>query len=125
LHATASIDSQGPFMRELIKEFVRICAEILPVSEPIYEFGSFQVPGQKGFADLRPIFPGKKYVGADLRGVGVDVVLNLHEIDLPSESVGTVLILDTLERVEYLLDPGFQGFFFTDSSPARINSPAS
>ena len=33
-------------------------------------------------------------------GPGVDVVMNLHQIELPSESVGTVLILDTLEHVE-------------------------
>jgi len=89
-------------MRESIKQFVRICAKTLPISEPVYEFGALQVPGQEGFADLRPFFPGKKYVGADLRnGPGVDVILDLHHIDLPSESVGTVLILDTLEHVEY------------------------
>jgi len=89
-------------VRESIKQFVKICAETLPISEPIYEFGALQVEGQEGFADLRPLFPGKKYVGADLRkGPGVDVLLDLHDIDLPSESVGTVLILDTLEHVEY------------------------
>ncbi len=89
-------------MRESIKQFVRTCAEVLPISEPIYEFGSLQVSGQEGFADLRPLFPGKRYVGADMRnGSGVDIVLNLHSIDLPLESVGTVLILDTLEHVEF------------------------
>ena len=89
-------------MRESIKQFVKICSETLPISEPIYEFGAFQVEGQEGFADLRPLFSGKKYVGADLRkGPGVDVILDLHDINLPSESVGTVLILDTLEHVEY------------------------
>lgn len=89
-------------MRESIKQFVKICAETLPISEPIYEFGSLQVHGQEGFADLRTLFPRKKYIGADMReGSGVDVVLNLHHIDLSSESVGTVLILDTLEHVEF------------------------
>ena len=34
-------------------------------------------------------------------GPGVDVILNLHNINLPPESVGTVLILDTLEHVEF------------------------
>ncbi len=89
-------------MRELIKHFVSICAETLPISEPIYEFGALQVPGQEGFADLRPLFPGKRYVGADMRnGVGVDRILDLHHIDLPSDSVNTVLLLDTLEHVEF------------------------
>lgn len=89
-------------MRELVRQFVRICAETLPILEPVYEFGSLQVPGQEGFADLRPFFPGKQYVGADMReGPGVDVILDLHQIDLPSQSVGTVLILDTVEHVEF------------------------
>ena len=89
-------------MRKSIKQFIKICIEILPLSEPIYEFGSLRVPSQESIADLRPFFPGKKYIGADMReGPGVDVILNLHNINLPSESVGTVLILDTLEHVEF------------------------
>jgi len=89
-------------LRELIKQFVKICAETLPILEPIYEFGSLQTPGQEGFADLRPFFPCKKYVGADMRnGLGVDVVLDLHDIHLPPESVGTVLVMDTIEHVEF------------------------
>jgi len=88
-------------MRELIRDYVRTCTEVLPTPEPVYEFGSLQVPGQEGFADLRPFFPGKCYVGADFReGPGVDLVLDLHELRLPAESVGTALILDTLEHVE-------------------------
>lgn len=89
-------------MRELIKGFVKLCAETLPIREPIVEFGSVQVPGQAGFPDLRPLFPGMKYVGADMReGIGVDVKLNLHAVGLASGSVGAVLMLDTLEHVEY------------------------
>lgn len=89
-------------MRQSIKDLVRIAANSLPIREPIYEFGSLQVPSQVGFADLRPFFPNKEYVGCDMRaGTGVDKILNLHDIDLPSESVGTVFSLDTLEHVEY------------------------
>jgi len=89
-------------MRKNIKEFVSIVANTIQIKEPIYEFGSLQVAGQEGFADLRPLFPGKKYVGVDMReGRGVDKVLNLHDIDLPAECVGTILCLDTLEHVEY------------------------
>jgi len=89
-------------MRPSIKQFVKICGETLPIQEPIYEFGSMQVPGQEGFADLRPCFPGKKYIGADIsQGTGVDVILNLHNISLQSGSVGTVISCDTLEHVEY------------------------
>jgi SAM-dependent methyltransferase len=90
-------------MRDSIKEFVKICAESLPINEPIYEFGSLQVSGQEGYADLRPFFIGKKYVGADMRkGPGVDEIHDLYNINLSPESVGTVLILDTLEHVEFV-----------------------
>lgn len=89
-------------MRQNIKDFAAIISRTLPIIEPIYEFGSLQVPGQIGFADLRPLFQGKDYVGCDMReGPGVDKVLNLHAIDLPSGSIGTVLCFDTLEHVEY------------------------
>jgi SAM-dependent methyltransferase len=88
-------------VRKSIKDFARIVAETLPLPEPIYEFGSLQVAGQEGFADLRPLFPGKAYVGCDMReGLGVDRVLDLHAIDLPEASVGSVLCFDTLEHVE-------------------------
>lgn len=89
-------------MNKLIRQFVKICAETLSISEPIYEFGSLQ-GAQGSFSDLRPFFPGKKYIGADMQdGLGVDVVLNLHDIDLPSNHAGTVLCLNTLEHVEFV-----------------------
>ena len=89
-------------MRESIRDFVRAVSESIPILEPIYEFGSFQVDGQEAIADLRPLFPGKKYIGCDMRsGKGVDLLLNLHDIDLPDSTAGTVLALDTLEHVEF------------------------
>jgi SAM-dependent methyltransferase len=90
-------------MRPPVKQFVKMCSENLPVVGPIYEFGSFQVPGHKGYADLRPFFPNREFIGADIRsGDGVDVIMDVTDTGLPSESVGTVLMLDTLEHVEYL-----------------------
>ncbi len=89
-------------MRHSIKQFVEIATQTLPIAEPVYEFGSYQVPGQEGFADLRPLFPDKAYVGSDMReGPGVDRILDLHKLDLADACVGTVLCLDTLEHVEY------------------------
>lgn len=89
-------------MRPTIRDFVALIADAFPIQEPIYEFGAFQVAGQEDLANLRPLFPGLHFVGADMReGPGVDTLLNLHDIDRPSESVGTVLCLDTLEHVEY------------------------
>lgn len=89
-------------MRPSINQFVGITARRLTIAEPIYEFGAYQVTGQEHIADLRPYFPGKEYIGSDMReGPGVDVILNLHSLDLPDASVGTALMLDTLEHVEY------------------------
>jgi SAM-dependent methyltransferase len=89
-------------MRQGIKDFVSIVIATLPIREPIYEFGSRQPSTQIGFADLRPLFPGKVFVGVDMQeGPGVDRVSNLHHLDIPAQSVGTALCLDTLEHVEY------------------------
>ena len=89
-------------MRESIRQFVEIVTRTLPLREPVFEFGALQLPGLEGVADLRPFFPGKAFVGCDMReGPGVDRVLNLHSIEEPSNSVGTVICLDTLEHVEF------------------------
>lgn len=89
-------------MREPVNEFVKICSKHLQSPDPIYEFGSYQVPGQEHISNLRCYYPNKKYYGADMReGPGVDVILNLHQIDLPDASAGTLLMLDTIEHVEY------------------------
>lgn len=89
-------------MRELIKNYAGIITEHLDLIPPVYEFGSLQVPEQVGYADLRSLFPGKEFVGCDMReGPGVDKILDLHNIELQNESVGSVLCLDTLEHVEY------------------------
>ena len=90
-------------MRKSVKEFVRICSENLVINEPIYEFGSMQVEGQIGFADLRPYFVGKNYTGSDMMpGIGVDIILNLHDLNLEDKSVGTAILIDTIEHVEYV-----------------------
>lgn len=89
-------------MRHTIRDLISIIEATLPIREPVFEFGSLQVEGQEGFADLRPLFPGREYVGADMReGPGVDRLLDLHGLDLPSASVGTALCLDTLEHVAH------------------------
>ncbi len=89
-------------MREPIRRLVEMVAATLPADGPILEFGALQVPGQEHLADVRPLFPGRQYIGCDLlEGSGVDRILDLHKIDMPTGSAGTVLILDTLEHVEF------------------------
>ncbi len=52
--------------------------------------------------DFRSLFFNKKYIDSDMRkGPGVDIMLDLHDIDLPAESVGTALLIDTIEHVEF------------------------
>jgi SAM-dependent methyltransferase len=87
-------------MRDHTKQFVREVAESFDCPGPIYEFGSFQVEGQEQYADLRSLFPGKKYVGCDMRpGLGVDLVQDVSAMTIPSNSVGTVLCIETFEHV--------------------------
>jgi SAM-dependent methyltransferase len=89
-------------MRKPIWNYVKLAIETLPVTDPVYEFGAYQVEEAPESCDLRPLLAGRQYVGCDMRsGPGVDRVLNLHAIDLPDRSVGTVFLMDTLEHVEY------------------------
>ena len=88
-------------MRGNIRECVRIVAETLDCPAPIVEIGALQVAGQPYSADLRPLFVGKEYLGCDVRpGRGVDRIEDVHQLSFASESVGTVLMLETLEHVK-------------------------
>jgi SAM-dependent methyltransferase len=86
-------------MTEKLKTLIRLLAHNLDFPEPITEFGSLQVPGQEGFADLRPFFPGKLYTGVDMRpGPGVDVVLDVCQTGYKDGLAGSILCLDMLEH---------------------------
>jgi SAM-dependent methyltransferase len=87
-------------MRDHNKAFCSLVAQTFDCPSPVLEFGSYQVEGQEGYADLRGMFPGKKYLGCDMRpGPGVDRVEDVTAISLPSESAGTVLCIETFEHV--------------------------
>lgn len=87
-------------MRDNIKKLVDHLARKIAFPEPIVEIGSLQVPGQEGFAELRPFFSGKQYIGCDMRkGPGVDRIENLEHLSFKDKTVGTVLMLDTIEHV--------------------------
>ena len=75
-------------MRDHNKAFCRLVAETFDCPGPVYEFGSYQVEGQVDYADLRALFPGKAYVGCDMRpGPGVDRVEDVSAISL-ADGVG-------------------------------------
>jgi SAM-dependent methyltransferase len=87
-------------MRDHNKAFCSLVAETLECPGPVFEFGSYQVDGQEGYANLRALFPTKSYVGCDMRpGPGVDRVEDVTAISLPDESAGTVLCIETFEHV--------------------------
>lgn len=88
-------------MRRQIKDFVQVCASTIRLQGPVYEFGARQMDGQVGYADIRPFFQGMKFIGADyIEGPGVDVVIDLRQMDLPDDSIKTAFCLEVLEHVD-------------------------
>ena len=87
-------------MRGNIREFVRAVAETLTIPQPVVEIGAFLVEGQPYDADLRPLFADMDYTGCDIRpGPGVDRIEDIHRLTFASDSLGTVLVLETLEHL--------------------------
>lgn len=87
-------------MRDNIKAFVESLASALALPEPVLEIGALQVEAQEAYADLRPLFTEQAYVGCDMRpGLGVECLADAHRLPFRDGSVGTVLLLDTLEHV--------------------------
>lgn len=87
-------------MRGNVLELVRVVAREIDLPAPIVEIGSYQVPDQPYPSDLRPLFAGKEFIGCDARpGPGVDRVEDVHALSFADGSIGTVLMLETLEHV--------------------------
>jgi SAM-dependent methyltransferase len=88
-------------LTDKLKALITQLAAALDFPEPITEFGSLQVEGQEGFADLRPLFPGKLYTGVDMRpGPGVDVVLDVTATGFRDGLCGSILCLEMLEHCD-------------------------
>jgi SAM-dependent methyltransferase len=67
--------------------------------QPIWEFGSYHVVGQEHRGSVKGVL-GDSVVGCDLReGPGVDRIEDLHRLTLANDSIGTALLLDTVEHV--------------------------
>jgi SAM-dependent methyltransferase len=87
-------------MRDNVRAFVEIAAQTFDLGGPVYEFGSYQVEGQQGRGDLRPLFPGMRYTGCDMRpGPGVDRIEDLARLKLPDDTAQTIVCVETLEHV--------------------------
>ena len=88
-------------MRENIRVCVQAVAETLTIPQPVVEIGALQVEGQLYSADLRPLFADSDYTGCDIRpGPGVDRIEDVHQLSFAPDTVGTVLMLETLEHVK-------------------------
>jgi SAM-dependent methyltransferase len=87
-------------MRTTLFPLLRALTRTVDFPGPVYEFGAYRVSGQAHMPLVRDFFPGRKYVGCDMRmGPGVDEVQDLHALALPDASVGTAILFDTIEHV--------------------------
>ncbi len=88
-------------MRDNVKHFVHLLAESLDVPAPVVELGALQTEEQESYADMRPLFPDRAYLGCDMRpGAGVECLADAHRLPFRDGTAGTVLLLDTLEHVQ-------------------------
>lgn len=89
-------------MNQFVAGVARAAVETFPCPEPILEVGSYLVAGQEHIANLRWLFPGKEYIGIDMRaGPGVDSVETVEKLPRPSNTVGTVIGLNVFEHVKH------------------------
>jgi SAM-dependent methyltransferase len=87
-------------MNHFLSGVARAVAETFDLPGPILEIGSYQVLGQEEIANLRGLFPGKSFVGVDVRpGPGVDQVADVEALPHASSSFGTVIAMNTFEHV--------------------------
>jgi len=87
-------------MNHFLNGLVRAASQSFDMPGPVLELGSYLVEGQEGLGNLRPYFPGRKFIGLDFRaGPGVDLVANAQSLPFDDESVGSLLALSTLEHV--------------------------
>jgi SAM-dependent methyltransferase len=90
-------------VRRAIRKSIQLFAETFEPAEPIVELGSYYMPGYESLSDLRPYFPGRQYIGCDIRrGNGVDRIEDAHHLSFADASVGTLL---EFELLEHLPDP--------------------
>jgi len=87
-------------MNQFLKGVAQAVTETFVLPEPILEVGSYQVPGQEQLANLRDFFPGKSFVGIDIRsGPGVDRVADVEAMPFADHSFGTVIAMSAFEHV--------------------------
>jgi len=85
-------------MDRLTRALVESAVEVFQPPGPVIEIGSYQVEGDR-YANLRPLFPRRHYLGCDMRqGPGVDRVERLEALTFSDGCAGTVLCLNVIEH---------------------------
>src|SRR5437879_4706837 len=98
-HPTTSTTENA--MNQLLHGVARAMIESFTLPGPVVEIGSYQVEDQEELINLRQFFPGRQYLGLDIRpGPGVDVVASVEDLPLPSGFAGTVLAFSAFEHVQ-------------------------
>ena len=88
-------------MRTIVYDLLARLAATNDLPEPIVEFGAARVPSQAHLPAVRSMFPGLAFSGSDMSpGLGVDQLHDLHRLGLRDRSVGTAILIDTIEHVE-------------------------
>src|SRR5262245_48493612 len=93
-------------MTLLDRLLVQTFAKVFQVREPILEIGSHQLrEGGNPYQNLRPFFQAKKYIGSDFSpGPGVDCVTDATRLGIKQGSVGTVVMVSTIEHIFRVFD---------------------
>jgi len=87
-------------MRRAINTAVRLFAESFAPPGPVVEIGSLYLPGYERLCDLRGYFPGRDYLGCDIReGLGVDRHEDACDLSFADQSIGTILLFELLEHL--------------------------
>jgi SAM-dependent methyltransferase len=88
-------------VRSTFYDLLRRLSASPDLREPIVEFGAARVVGQTHRPTVKSMFPGRFFTGSDMNlGPGVDHVQDLCHLALRDGSIGTAIMLDTLEHVE-------------------------
>jgi ubiquinone/menaquinone biosynthesis C-methylase UbiE len=91
-------------MNIAIKNFIETCSLLLKPREEqvvVVEFGGRKMPGQEEFANVGAFFAGDRFISTDyLPGPGVDIVDDLRNLSMSSESCDIAVCSSVLEHVD-------------------------
>ena len=69
---------------------------------PVLDIGAYYTPEYAALCDRRTLVHARPYVGCAVRpGPGVDLIEDAEHLTFPDRSLGSVLMLETLEHLPY------------------------